>query len=75
MWIQPRPPPGSFVLQWGAESSEAVHSDNIKSDEDLAWIYSQLKANLQTQKACLLELYEYLLLDEHRLVLSTVPQV
>ncbi len=41
-----------------AESSEEVHSDNIKSDEDVA-------LDLQS-KSCLLELYEDLLLDEHR---------
>ncbi len=47
-----------------AESSEAVHSDNIKSDEDVALDLQSIES--KSAKACLLELYEDLLLDEHR---------
>ncbi len=46
------------------ESSEAVHSDNIKSDEDVASDLQSIES--KSAKACLLELYEDLLLDEHR---------
>ncbi len=46
------------------ESSEAVHSDNIKSDEDVALDLQSIES--KSAKACLLELYEDLLLDEHR---------
>ncbi len=46
-----------------AESSEAVHSDNIKSNEDVALDLQSIES--KSAKACLLELYEYLLLDEH----------
>ncbi len=45
------------------ESSEAVHSDNIKSDEDVALDLQSIES--KSAKACLLELYEDLLLDEH----------
>ncbi len=47
-----------------AESSEAVHSDNIKSDEDVALDLQSIES--KSAKPCLLELYEDLLLDEHR---------
>ncbi len=46
------------------ESSEAVHSDNIKSDEDVALDLQSIES--KSAKACLLELYEDILLDEHR---------
>ncbi len=46
------------------ESSEAVNSDNIKSDEDVALDLQSIES--KSAKACLLELYEDLLLDEHR---------
>ncbi len=46
------------------ESSEAVHSGNIKSDEDVALDLQSIES--KSAKACLLELYEDLLLDEHR---------
>ncbi len=45
--------------------SEAVHSDNIKSDEDVALDLQSIES--KSAKACLLELYEDVLLDEHRL--------
>ncbi len=38
------------------ESSEAVHSDNIKSDEDVALDLQSIES--KSAKACLLELYE-----------------
>ncbi len=47
------------------ESSEAVHSDNLKSDEDVALDLQSIES--KSAKACLLELYEDLLLDEHRM--------
>ncbi len=40
------------------------HSDNIKSDEDVALDLQSIER--KSAKACLLELYEDLLLDEHR---------
>ncbi len=46
-------------------SSEAVHSDNIKSDEEVALDLQSIES--KSAKACLLELYEDLLLDEHRM--------
>ncbi len=39
-----------------AESSETVHSDNIKSDEDVALDIQSIES--KSAKACLLELYE-----------------
>ncbi len=51
------------------ESSEAVHSDNIKSDEDVALDLQAIES--KSAKACLLELYEDLLLDEHAVYCST----
>ncbi len=39
-------------------------SDNIKSDEDVALDLQSIES--KSAKACLLELYEDLLLDEHR---------
>ncbi len=47
-----------------AQSSEAVHSDNIKSDEDVALDLQSIESKFA--KACLLELNEDILLDEHR---------
>ncbi len=61
-------PVNRFVNQFEwfvrSESSEAVHSDNIKSDEDVALDLQSIES--KSAKACLLELYEDLLLDEHR---------
>ncbi len=44
-----------------AESSEAVHSDNIKSHEDVALDLQSIES--KSAKTCLLELCEDLLLD------------
>ncbi len=41
-----------------------VHSDNIKSDEDVALDLQSIES--KSAKVCLLELYEDILLDEHR---------
>ncbi len=54
--------------------SNAVHSVNTKSDEDVAALDLQ-SIESKSAKACLQELYEDLLLDEHPRVLSTFPQV
>ncbi len=45
--------------------SNAVHSVNTKSDEDVAALDLQ-SIESKSAKACLQELYEDLLLDEHR---------
>ncbi len=53
-----------FIKPVSNQSSEVVHSDNIKSDEDVALDLQSIES--KSAKACLLELYEDLLLDEHR---------
>ncbi len=55
---------GSRISLNDSFSSEAVHSDNIKSDEDVALDLQSIES--KSAKACLLELYEDILLDEHR---------
>ncbi len=52
-----------WFVQFPAAHAEAVHSDNIKSDEDVALDLQSIES--KSAKACLLELYEDLLLRVH----------
>jgi len=51
-------------VQFPAARADGSHSDNIKSQED---VVLDLQSNeIKSAKACVLELYEDILLDEHR---------
>ncbi len=51
-------------VQFPATHADGSHSDNIKSEEDVGLELQSIES--KSAKACLLELYEDILLDEHR---------
>ncbi len=52
-----------WFVQFPATQADGSHSDNIKSEEDVVLELQSIES--KSAKACLLELYEDILLDEH----------
>ncbi len=54
-----------WFVQFPVTCADGTHSDNIKSEDDVVLELQSIES--KSAKACLLELYEDLLLDEHRM--------